>query len=111
MEHQPRTLGRAYLVAELRRRGVSRRFAVRVLDLVFGEMKKALARGKEVGFPLGKLKRVRYHSLRYMKLIEDWSVNGPPYTVFHELDKAGDRRLNGGTAAKPADLGVHLIGK
>ena len=95
MEKQPRNLGRAYLVAQLQRRGVSRRFAVRILNFVFGEMKKALARGKEVEFPFGKLKRVRYDSIRYLELIEDWSASHEGYTVIHELDEVGDRLLNG----------------
>jgi hypothetical protein len=95
MEKQPRNLGRAYLVAQLQRRGVSRRFAVRILNFVFGEMKKALKRGKEVEFPFGKLKRVRYDSIRYLELIEDWSASHEGYTVIHESDEVGEHLLNG----------------
>ncbi len=48
-----RNLGRAYLVAQLRERGLSRRWALRILKVVFDEMNQALARGEEVEFPFG----------------------------------------------------------
>ena len=40
-------------------RGLSRRHAVRVLNLIFTEMQQAQKRGHSVEFPLGKLLRVR----------------------------------------------------
>ena len=49
-------VGRSYLVSKLGERGVSRRLAVRILDLVFEEMSQALARGESVEFPFGYLK-------------------------------------------------------
>jgi len=93
MERQPRNLGRAYLVAQLQRRGVSRRFAVRILNCVFGEMKKALARGKEVEFPCGRLRRVRRHFSDYWDSVDDWPANRQGYTVEWELNEAGARLL------------------
>jgi hypothetical protein len=58
-------------------------------------MAAALKRGREVEFPLGKLKRVK-------KLSKEWLRVGDeplrPYTVEHELDEAGDRLLNGSEA-------------
>ena len=47
--------GRAYLVGKLRERGVSRRDAVRILNVIFGEMGLALRRGEYVEFPFGYL--------------------------------------------------------
>ena len=62
MESKGRNLrGRAYLVGKLREWGLSRRQAVRILNAILAEMKKALRRGREVEFPFGKLKRVRRH--------------------------------------------------
>ena len=40
--------GRAYLVGKLREWGLSRRQAVRILNAILAEMKKALRRGREV---------------------------------------------------------------
>lgn len=68
---------------------------VRILNFVFGEMKKTLKRGKEVEFPFGKLKRVWYDSIRYLELIEDWSASHEGYTVIHESDEVGEHLLNG----------------
>ena len=47
MDRQPRNLGRAYLVKKLQERGLSRRDAVRNLNAIIWEMKKALKRGWE----------------------------------------------------------------
>jgi hypothetical protein len=60
-QRNPRNLGRAHLVAQLRKRALSRRQAVRILNAIFKEMKRALSRGREVEFAGGKLKRVRKH--------------------------------------------------
>ncbi len=42
--------GREYLACKLRECGLSRRQAVRIVDAVLAEMKKALRRGREVEF-------------------------------------------------------------
>jgi hypothetical protein len=93
MASEEKSKGRAYLVKQLQGQGVSRRRAVRLLNLVFRQMSQALKRGKEVEFPFGKLKRVRYDSARYLDLAEDWSGCRQVYTVIHELDEAGARLL------------------
>ena len=89
MNEKPRNLGRAYLVKELQKRGVSRRLAVRILDLVFGEMSQAHKRGEVVEFPLGKLKRVPRG--KYWDEIDDWPANRRRYKVKWELDEAENR--------------------
>jgi len=89
MNEKPPNLGRAYLVKELQKRGVSRRLAVRILDLVFGEMSQAHKRGEVVEFPLGKLKRVPRG--KYWDEIDDWPANRRRYKVKWELDEAENR--------------------
>jgi ribosomal protein L13E len=95
MERKPRNLGRAYLVEELRKRGLSKRHAVRILNMIIAEMKKALKRGREVEFPFGKLKRVKRHFSKWWDSIDDHPANKEPYSVEHELDEEGERQLNG----------------
>jgi len=53
-----RSRGRAYVVEELGKHGLSRRQAVQVINAVFAEMGRALARGQRVVFPFGHLERV-----------------------------------------------------
>lgn len=81
--------GRAYLVKELQRRGVSRRQAVKILDLVFSEVSQALKRGEEVEFPFGRLRRVRSRLVN-----KNWVRDRRGYTVDLELDEAGERLLS-----------------
>ena len=91
MDRKPRNLGRAYLVEELRKRGLSYRASVRIVNFIFAEMGKVLKRGWAVEFPFGSLKRVK-------KLSKEWVRVGDepmsPYTVEHELDEEGERLLN-----------------
>jgi hypothetical protein len=91
MEKAPRNLGRAYLVAELAKHGVSRRLALRILNLIFREMGKALARGEKVPFPGGKLMRTPRHFSKYWDMVDDWPANRQGYTVDWVLDEAGAR--------------------
>jgi hypothetical protein len=93
MEKQPRTLGRAYLVGKLRERGLSRRQAVVVVNVILERMIKALRRGEEVEFPIGKLRRVRRHFSNYWDGENDWPANRQGYTVEWYLDKEGLRLL------------------
>ena len=95
MDGKPRNLGRSYLVGKLRERGMSRRLAVRIVNLIFAEMVKALKRGRAVEFPFGRLKRVQRHFSKWWDAVGDTPANRNPYTVEHELDEAGDRLLNG----------------
>ena len=64
--------GRGSLVSKLRERGLSHRRAVRIVDAVLAEMKKALRRGRAVEVPLGKLKRVLPHFSKEWERIDDW---------------------------------------
>ena len=59
-EGQPIPPGsRTLLISKLREHDLSRRRSLRVLNFIFEEMKQALARDEEVGFPCGKLLRVK----------------------------------------------------
>jgi len=84
--------GRAYLVAKLRERDLSKREAVRILNVILAEMKKSLQEGWAVEFPFGSLKRMRQPSKEWWK-IDDGPLK--PYTVEWVVDEAGDRLLNG----------------
>jgi len=99
MESKAQNMGRAYLVAKLREVGVSRRFAVRILNVVFDEMSKALQRGREVECEFVSLQRVKRVSRRW-EIIGDEPMN--TYTVEHELDAEGYKLLNGND--DPAEL-------
>ena len=101
-----RLAGRAYLVAKLRRHGLSKRQAVRVLDTIITAMAEELKRGREVEFPFGKLVRVRRHFGDWWDAADDWPANRDPYTVEHETDLAGERLLNGKQPPKPPSKSV-----
>jgi hypothetical protein len=94
MESKPKNLGRAYLIGKLRERGLSRRKAVLVVNVILKRMIYALRRGWEVEFPFGKLKRVKRHFSKVWDAIDDWPANRDPYTIVHEVDEAGDRELH-----------------
>lgn len=97
MESKPKNLGRTYLVDQLRKKGLSRRDSVRILNRVINAMTQALSRGEEVEFPFGTLQRVRHQHSK----TRGWFLNKitatykKPYTVKHELDEEGDKLLNG----------------
>jgi nucleoid DNA-binding protein len=97
MESKPKSLGRAYLVGKLRRRGLSRRDSVRILNFVLNEMAQALKRGESVEFPLGTLRRVRHQrkKMRGWFLGKIRTIYKRPHTVKHELDEEGYKLLNG----------------
>ncbi len=103
---KPHNPGRAYLVAKLRERGLSRRWAVHILNTVFDEMSKALQRGREVEFPFGSLKRVKHVSRRW-ELAGDEPMNG--YSVEHEMDAAGYVLLKGNN--DPVELALLSRGR
>ena len=92
MDRKPRNLGRAYLIGELRRRGLSRRGAKRILNFILEEMKQALGRDEAVEFPFGWLERI-YKISRHWELIGDEPMQ--PYTVEHFTDKEGVALLGG----------------
>jgi len=96
MESKPKNLGRTYLVAKLRKLGLSRRESVRILNKVINEMTQALRRGEEVEFPLGTLRRVRHQHRKTRGWFLDrlTSTYKKPYTVKHELDEKGYKLLD-----------------
>lgn len=97
MESKPKNLSRTYLVGMLRKRGLSRRDSVRILNLVIDEMTQALKRGEEVEFPFGTLRRVRHQhrKKRGWFLEKIMTIYKKRYTVKHELDAKGYKLLNG----------------
>jgi hypothetical protein len=68
-------------------------------------MRQALARGRVVEFPYGKLKRVKRHFSKYWDNVDDWPANREPYTVEWQLDEAGDQELNGWKRPKKSRRG------
>jgi|SRR5580658_8483685 hypothetical protein len=97
MESKPKNLGRAYLVEKLRERGLSRRDSVRILNAILGEMTMALKRGERVEFPLGALRRVQHQHTKkrgwFLRRIT--TIYKRRYSVKHELDEEGYKRLHG----------------
>jgi hypothetical protein len=74
--------GRAYLIAQLKERGLSRRRSLRVLNHIFREIEQALARGEEVEFAGGRLLRAAPWRLsRRWYNEEDWPADWPLWTV------------------------------
>jgi hypothetical protein len=51
---------------------------VRIVNFIFAEMKKALRRGRDVEFPLGRLKRVKRHFNESWDFINDHPANREP---------------------------------
>ncbi len=92
MEGGDKSIGRAYLVKKLRGCGLSRRRAVRILNFVFAEMKKALRRGQEVEFALGKLARIWRWPVEPPRVKS--SARRQSYKVEWRLDEAEDQLLN-----------------
>jgi nucleoid DNA-binding protein len=82
-------------VEELGNHGLSRRQAVQVINAVFVEMGRALARGQRVVFPFGHLERVRHKHPRvegrFLNRMTAQYKN--PYTVQHVVNRKGERLL------------------
>lgn len=71
MGKKPGTLVFGDIVQNLRKRGLSRRWAVEMLNGVLDAMKDGLKRGEEVELPFGTLKRVR----QPRKPLRGWYLN------------------------------------
>lgn len=97
MENKPKNLNRDYLIGKLRKRGLSRRDSVRILNFVIDEMTQALKRGEEVEFPFGTLRRARHQHAKKRGWFLDkiTTIYKKPYTIKHELDDEGYKLLNG----------------
>jgi hypothetical protein len=67
---------------------------VLIVNVILERMIRALKRGWDVEFPLGKLKRVKPHFSKLWDAIDDWPAKRDPHTIVHELDEAGDRELH-----------------
>jgi len=95
-ENQPKTLGRAYLVAKLQDCGLSRRHAVRALNAVLNEIKEGLRLDREVEFPFGKLKTVQRRRRKQEGnfLGRKEAIYRRRWIIEHEMDERGDRQLN-----------------
>ena len=95
-EKDAKILGRAYLVKKLQERGFPRRQALQALNDVIDAMKEGLRLSEDVEFPLGKLKRVRHRHRKQEGnfLGRKRTIYGRSWTVKHEMDEAGDKRLN-----------------
>jgi nucleoid DNA-binding protein len=86
---------REYLIAQFKRRGVSRRRALWGMNLVFAEIKDALARGEEVDLGWGKLKVVRHkHRTQTGRFLNrEMTTYKQPFTVVLETNREFDRLL------------------
>lgn len=82
-----RNLGRAHLIAQLRRGGLSRRYAKRILNFILEQRKDAVALNESVEFPFGLLKRKT-------GLNRPWKAP-KRYTVEHYMGAEGAGRLDG----------------
>ena len=96
MERTGNTLNKGYIVRKLCERGLSRRRSVQILNFILDEVAAALARGEDVEFPFGSLKRV-HHS--HMKtdgwfLGRNTTIYKKPYTVALEVDAESEKLLN-----------------
>jgi hypothetical protein len=109
MDTKGRNLGRAYLVSKLRERGLSRRGALRVLNVIFEEMSKELSRGRSVEFPYGKLHRVKKRFGKRWDDYDDWPADRQRYTVEWELDEAGWKLLEGEEPRKSGRVGLEKL--
>jgi nucleoid DNA-binding protein len=96
MESKGNILNKGYVVRKLQERGLSRRRSVQVLNFILDEVAAALARGEDMEFPFGSLKRA--HHPRKMKV--GWflgkitTIYKKPYTVLLEVGSKGVSRFS-----------------
>jgi hypothetical protein len=87
--------GRELLTRNLMKRGMSRRDAVRTINFIFKELKRALARNEEVEFAGGRLVRVRKSFGKSWDEDDDWPAHLQGHTVEWQLSPAGQELLCG----------------
>ena len=87
MERTGNNLNKGYLIRKLRERGSSRRRSVQLLNFILDEVAAALARGEDVEFPLGSLKRVHHPHKKKAGwfLGKITTIYKKPYTVALEV--------------------------
>jgi nucleoid DNA-binding protein len=93
---QTGAMNKGDIVKKLRKRGLSRRDAVRILDAVLDEVAAALSRGEDVEFAFGSLKRVRHAHRQQQGLFlnRTTTIYKKPCTVVLEVDADGEKLLN-----------------
>jgi nucleoid DNA-binding protein len=119
MERTGNTLNKGYIVRKLCERGLSRRQSVQILNSILDEVVAALARGEDVEFPFGSLKKVHHPH----KKTDGWflgrntTIYKKPYTVALDVDAESERLLNKrieeaesqrALAARPVYAGPHM---
>ncbi len=88
MESKGKILNKGYIVRKLRERGLSRRRSVQLLNFILHEVSAALARGEDVEFPFGSLRRIHHPH----KKKDGWflgkttTIYKKPYTVALQVD-------------------------
>jgi ribosomal protein L21E len=96
MECKEKSLNKGYIVRKLRERGLSRRRSVQILNFILDEVAAALARGEDVEFPFGSLKRVHHPHKKY----DGWflgriaTIYKRSYTVALEVGAEGEVLVN-----------------
>ena len=96
MERTGNTLNKGYIVRKLCERGLSRRQSVQILNSILDEVVAALARGEDVEFPFGSLKKVHHPH----KKTDGWflgrntTIYKKPYTVALQVDAEGEALVN-----------------
>jgi hypothetical protein len=96
MESKENRLNKGYIVRKLRERGLSRRRSVQLLNFILDEVAAALARGEDVEFPFGSMKRVHHPH----KKKDGWflgritTVYKKPFTVVLEVGAESKELVN-----------------
>ena len=89
-------MNKGYIVRKLQERGLSRRQSVKILNFTLDEVAATLARGEEVEFPFGSLKRVHHPHMKTdgWFLGRNTTIYKKPYTVALEVDAESEKLLN-----------------
>src|SRR5580704_15690760 len=97
MERKENTVNKGHIVRKLRERGLSRRRSVQLLNFILDEVAAALARGEDVEFPFGSLKRVHHpHKKQDGRFLDKiTTIYKKPYTVALEVGAKGMSRFSG----------------
>jgi hypothetical protein len=96
MERTGNILNKEYIIRKLCERGLSRRRSVQILNFILDEAAAALARGEDVEYPFGSLKRVHHPHKKKDGLFlgRIMTIYKRPYTVALEVDAESEKLLN-----------------